>query len=332
MKKKILYVSLVLSLFFMGCSKENISEQEEGKKDMPIEISFRVTDFTKETDTATRGLRGDVGSINERKVDNLYILLFNNTGSNPKRFFVDAASFSGGTWSISENKVTLDMTQTEAGNRQVYIVANVDNEMKAKLATVQTVTELTNNVFNRNNTPWSPYIKSPFLMSGNKSHNFRTNHKLEHVPLIRTVAKVELTIKLSEKFQSMKIDDVRYRYVNLDARTYVIKPSSKPDDLVTSSNDIFPMVEHWGQWGNSLNTNPVPDFGFGYTKIGSTLKELKVITYLNERDKKGAKIEIALWPEDVGLLPPPEFGPELYPVFFPDKIQRNHWYKYDIEI
>jgi hypothetical protein len=35
---------------------------------------------------------------------------------------------------------------------------------------------------------------------------------------------------------------------------------------------------------------------------------------------------------DDGPLPPPEFGPELYRLPLPEKIERNNWYRYDIEI
>ncbi|WP_394358364.1 hypothetical protein, partial [Porphyromonas gulae] len=29
---------------------------------------------------------------------------------------------------------------------------------------------------------------------------------------------------------------------------------------------------------------------------------------------------------------PPEFGPELYRLPLPEKVLRNHWYKYEVEI
>lgn len=329
MRNKLLYLIFGLSLLLGACSKEDVVTPNEGNN--PIEITFSVSSFTKGADKM-RGIVNDQGSLLERKVENLYLLLFKNDGTNPKRYYINAGTFADGTWSTVDNKITLNLTQKQAGERQVYIIANVDNGMKTKLDAVNSVADLTKTIYMTTVQPWSPNIKSSFLMSGNKSHNFNTNYQLKTVPLIRAVAKIELTIKLSSKFYSMKVDDIRYRFVDFDKKTYVIKPNTKPDDLVSSSNSVFPNIADWNKWGASLNMTPIPDYGFGYKEQGDNLVELKVITYINERDNKGAKIELALYPEDTGILPPPEFGPEFYAIPFPDKIERNHWYKYDIEI
>lgn len=331
MRNNLLYLAIGLGLLLGACSKHN-TEQRPTSGDAPISISMKVGDFTRNT----RAADTDPGSASERQIDNLYLLLFENTGTNPKRYYVTGATFIGGTWSTSEQKITLQLTQRQAGMRQIYIIANVDNALKIKLDAVNSITDLTNTVYREIAKPWSPDIQSPILMSGNKSHDFNANYQLKFVELTRAVAKVELTIKLSHKFYSMSVDAIRYRFVDLDKRTYAVKPNTKPDNVVSSSTTLFPNITAWSQWGNSLNLNPTADFGFGYKEMsagGTTeLVELKVITYINERDTKGAKIELALYPEDLGILPPPEFGPEFYAIPFPDKIQRNHWYKYDIEI
>ena len=66
-------------------------------------------------------------------------------------------------------------------------------------------------------------------------------------------------------------------------------------------------------------------------KAGLTRFSIR-ITYLNERDSKGATVEVALPRVDDGIFSSFEFGPELYRLPLPDKILRNHWYKYEVEI
>ncbi len=118
--------------------------------------------------------------------------------------------------------------------------------------------------------------------------------------------------------------------------TYAVKPEIKTPNLVNSSTSTWPNTASWTTWGASLNSisNP-PDTGTGYIISGEKVTTLKLITYLNERDEteaQNALIEIELPRVDSGPLPPPEFGPELYRLLLPKKIERNNWYRYDIEI
>ena len=335
MEKYLLYALLLTSFLFISCSKNNPDEPAKNKR---IEISLLVDDFTKSSETL-RELERNQGSDAERIIKNLYLFLFNNNGTNPVRYYIDGSTFAGGTWNPVEMKVTLDMTQTQAGLRKVYVVANVDNTIKAALDVVTTEDGL-QNVKKTTAQPWSLNIASPFLMSGNKTHNFITNYLLDNVSLCRAVAKIELNITLSEKFQThpttngSNLTDYRYRYVNFDKDTYVVKPiPTKPDNLVSSNTSSWPQVDTWTLWGASLNASPAPDTGTGYTlDANGKVTSLRIITYLNERDSKGATVEVALPRVDDGTLPPPEFGPELYRLPLPDKILRNHWYKYEVEI
>lgn len=333
MRNKLLYATLIFGLLFAACSKENGGPITDNK---PIEISLRVVDFTQSETRSTKS----AGSLAEQKVDNLYLFLFNNSGTSPERYYIENATFTGGTWDAAAMKVRLDMTQVNAGDRQVYVVANIDAALKASLDGVTTVSAL-QTVFKTTAQPWSSQIASPFLMTGNKAHDFALNYQLDNVPLIRAVAKVEINIELGEKFQTIPADvqtggnlgNFKYRYVNFDTRAYVVKPATKPDNVISSTNDIWPTIAGWTPWGASLNATPAPDAGTGYVlNSAGGVTKLQIITYLNERDNKGAAIEIALPGLDDGELPPPEFGPELYRLPLPDKIQRNYWYKYDMEI
>ncbi|MCE8164377.1 minor fimbrial subunit Mfa4 [Porphyromonas gingivalis] len=332
MKKYLLYASLLTSVLLFSCSKNNPNELVE---DRSIEISIRVDDFTK-TGEAVRYERNQ-GSAAERLITNLYLLLFDQSGANPAKYYITGNTFTGGTWLPDDMKVKLDMTQSEAGERKVYVVANVDNAVKTALDAVANESDL-QTVKRTTAMPWSTDIASPFLMSGNKTHDFLANRLLDNVPLVRAIAKVELNISLSEKFQILptivngSLSEFKFRYVNFDKETYVVKPTTKPDNLISSANGVWPQITDWTVWGASLNASPAPDAGIGYTlDANGKVTALRIITYLNERDSKGAIVEIALPRVDDGTLPPPEFGPELYRLPLPDKILRNNWYKYDIE-
>lgn len=332
MRKK-LYITLSSILILVACSIENKMGPET--IDRPIEISFFVDGFSR---GAGASRATNEGSETERQIGNLYLFLFDQTGANPVTYFIDNATFVGGTWNAALKKVTLDMTQTQAGQRQVCVVANIDATMRTALDGVTTLSGL-QTVYTATAQPWSPHISPPLLMFGSKSHNFLSNHLLDNIPLIRTVAKLELNIALSEKFQTTPVitagnlQEFKYRYVDFDKNSYVVKPTTKPDNLVASSTDAWPQIAGWTLWGSLLNVFPIPDVGTGYT-VGSNGKvtELRIITYLNERDAAGATVEIALPRADNGMLPPPEFGPELYQLSLSEKILRNHWYKYDIEM
>lgn len=334
MKKYLLYTSLLMSFLLISCSKNN---PDEPKGNRSIEISIRVDDFTKTGETV-RDERNQ-GSVAERLITNLYLLLFEQSGANPAKYYIDGNTFTGGTWHPDDMKVKLDMTQSEAGERKVYVIANVDNTIKTALDAVANESDL-QAIKRTLAEPWSPGIVSPFLMSGNKSHNFSANYLLDDVPLCRAVAKIELNIRLSENFQLLpatnggNLTEYKYRYVNFDTDTYVLKPMpTKPDNPVSSNNSPWPEINGWMPWGTSLNASPAPDAGSGYTMDSAgKITSLRIITYLNERDTKGAFVEVALPRVDDGELPPPEFGPELYRLPLPEKVLRNHWYKYEVEI
>ena len=324
MNYKLLYITLLSVLLLSACSKEN--GIEPGLGDRTVELSFHVDDFIR-NGSAFRAT--DAGTATEQEVSNLYLFLFDNTGVNPVvKYYINASTFTGGTYSSSEKKITLNMTQAEAGARQVYIVANIDPALKTDLDGVTTVAGL-QAVFRNTSQPWSTNITTPILMSGNATHNFITQgYQLNSVHLIRAVAKLELNVTLTSGFQAVPVisggnlTEYKYRYVGFDTRTYVEKPAPRPDNPANSSPDAWPNTANWMTWG-----------GTSYTLgSGGKVTGLKLITYLNERDQSGTTVEIELPRADSGPLPPPEFGPELYKLPLPTIIERNTWYKYDIEI
>lgn len=325
MMKKYLYFIVLLSVgVFTACSDDlPDTNEQEGRK---IELLFSIQDFTVDR-TATRTTRAtDSGSSEEQQIDNVYVFLFDASGSNPIRRFGTPGSFTGGDWTVAEGKVTLNLKQVEVGARQVYIVANYSDALASRLATVTSLSDL-QAIFEEISLPWSDQIKAPFLMSGDKTHDFTTDYQLKSVSLKRAVAKLELRFTLGAEHQSVplleegmpgnttSVAQYKYKYVNFDKSTYLFKPTPKPDNLTGSAD--------WVDWEAS-----------SYTVDASSGKvtALNLTTYLNERDAAGTAVELSLPIGGVGNLPPPEFGNETYKLQLPAQVERNHWYIYDIEI
>ncbi|MFV0417323.1 MAG: fimbrial protein [Dysgonomonas sp.] len=310
--KKIVYIVLCFNLLFVACSSEDTLDLSSGNN--KIELTFEVDNYIKSTKATTPG------STEEQTIENLYLFLFPTTGSQSlKKYYISASTFSNGSWNNSDKKILLNTTQAEAGNRIVCIVANC-SEIKTSLDNITSFDDLKTILYPTNN-PWSTNITTPLLMTGNKTHDFNTNYQLNNVVLIRAVAKVQLNIKLSPEHQSIPIiaskSQYNYKYIDFDKNTYVLKPSAKTDNLVSSAN--------WVAW---TATGAVTSYVLDQNKVTS----LSLTTYLNERDNAGSAIEISLPYQATGPLPPPEFGDETYKLLLPAKIERNHWYVYDVEI
>jgi hypothetical protein len=120
-------------------------------------------------------------------------------------------------------------------------------------------------------------------MSGNKTHDFNTNYQLNNVSLVRALAKVQLNVKLSVQHYSIPVVDGKaqysYKYIDFDKNTYVFKPSTKTDNLV-SSND-------WTAWSATGSVS-------SYTLDQGNVTNLTLTTYINERDNASSAIEIKL--------------------------------------
>jgi hypothetical protein len=339
-------VILLSGLFLGACSSSDEPGTETGSGNgKKIELSFSLPDYALNTTGGnTSSMKGvtrastDPGSDAERKIDNLYVFLFPTTGSQQLiKYYIDAASFSDGTWSTTDNKVVLNLTQAEVGTRDVYVVANCA-DLKTALDGVKAAGDL-QSVLRQTPKPWSSDLNTPVLMAGHASHDFVADYHLDNVPLVRALAKIELDVTLSSGFQVVptvangSMEEYKYRYVGFDKDTYVLKPDTKTTDPASSSSNDWPDTDDWTLWGSALNASPVPDTGAGYTLTADgKVSSLKVITYINETDAAGSEIDIELPRADEGPLPPPEFGPELYKLFLPDKIVRNTWYRYDVDI
>lgn len=325
--KKYSYILLftITAILLGACSSNDIPDGENPNDKTTIEIGISSKNYTiHKTSTKSATVRAtDAGTANEQKVENIYLFLFDNTGANAVKYYINSASFTGGTWSDTDKKVTLAMTQAAAGERQVYVVANCA-DIQTALSGVTTVSQL-QAVLKETAQPWSNNITTPIMMSGSVTHNFINNRVLSAVQLERAVAKVELNIDLEKSFQS-KITttgglspEYQYRFVNFDKQTYVVKPSTKSESDLATSHASDAVWFSWKSEDIEIDNN-------GYAT------HLKLSTYLNERFKPGATIEVRMFYNDGGLLPPPEFGPETYtfPTF--DKVQRNHKYVFDAEI
>ena len=308
--RKVNYIYLILftALLFVACSSDDMPEKSSDNK---VELSYAISNFDI-SGVTTRAT--DVGSAAEQQVDNLYLFLFDMTGANSITYYVDN-SFSDGTWNKAGENITLKLTQAEAGERRVYVLANVSAALQTALSGVTTLTQL-QAALETTDTPWSPTLVTPILMSGNATHNFITNRILSSVPLTRALAKIELNVTLPAKHQDADASHYRYNFIDFDKNTYVLKQTPKTDDLATIG---------WQPWQASSAVS-------SYTKgSDSKVNSLKVVTYINERDNAGSYIDIQL-PYNAGPLPPPEFGDETFKLPLPSKIERNHWYKFDVTL
>ncbi len=314
MKKQLVYIILILSVLLTACT--------EGKQGEPtneqVELSFGIDHYQKNSSGVP-----NAGTAAERQIDDLYLFLFPTTGTQSLiKFYIDAASFTNGTWSAIDNKIALEYTQAEVGNRHVYLVANCD-AIIADLNAVSTIANLEAILVNTAN-PWSENIATPLIMSGNKTHNFNTSYQLNNIVLKRAVAKLQLNITLKPEHQApitrvegaTTVSQYKYKLTNFDKATYVLKPTIKADNLISSA---------WVNWEDSSITTYITD-GSG------NVVSMTLTTYLNERDNAGATVEISLPYTPGGLLPPPQFGDDTYKLPLPDKIVRNTLYVYDIEI
>jgi hypothetical protein len=308
--RKVNYIYLVLlaTLLFVACSSDDVLEKGSNNR---VELSYSISNFNIE---GVISRATDVGSPAEQQIDNLYLFLFDAGGANPIKYYVDN-SFSNGQWNTTEGKITLELTQAEAGTRQVYLVANVSPVIKTTLDGVSTLAAL-KAVKSTVNTPWSSTLTTPILMSGNATHNFVTNRILSSVPLTRALAKIELNVTLPAKHQDADASHYRYNFIDFDKNTYVLKPTAKTDELVTSG---------WQAWQAASTVS-------SYTLTGGKVANLKVITYINERDNPGSYIDIQLPYNPGGPLPPPEFGGDTFKLPLPSKIERNYWYKFDVTL
>lgn len=314
--KKHIFLIWLLSLIMIACSSdEDIYKYnvDNGK----VELSFQIKSYIKGSLKSS----SEVYSENEETIDSLYIFLFPTTSSQKlETYDISDSTFAGGSWNSGENKVRLDITQSEIGKRDVYIIANYSPLLKALLDTVTTIKGL-KSLFQSSDTPWGSTFKTPILMSGNATHNFNTNYQLNEIPLIRALSKVQLNIKLSSSHQAVPISTERtaqykYKLINFEKNTYIFKPITKKNELISLSS--------WSNWNDQI-TSYTPD---DRDKVTS----LTLITYLNESENAETAIELSVPYIDGGFLPPPEFGDETYKLQMPTKIERNHWYIYDIEI
>lgn len=345
MIKRILYISLLAVLLFPACTSEEVPGEEPGSEN--IEVLFSVSNYQVTTvRAATRAT--DAGNSYEQAINDFYLFLFPGSGNTNlvRKYYIDGTGVvqigvpgSFGTYDATGKKVSLNLTKAEAGNREVYIVANTagNTPLQTALDGVTSILGL-QAVLSTTATPWSPVLTTPILMSGSESHNFMTERVLgtgiggnEPLRLVRALARIELNITLKDEHKSASIADYKYKYTNFHKETNVIKKatSTDPGDMASSTTDIWPNTTGWTPWGSALDTQGM---GSAHTVSGGVVTTLKLVTYVNERDDAGAAIEIEVPYNGSGPLPPPEFGPELYKLEFPEGIQRNYWYVHEIEI
>ena len=330
-KIKYIYLLLISALLFGACSKDDVPSGIDVSDD-EVAISYSQKKYVQvvtngnSTKSASETRNINIEAGDEENIDNLYILMVNSGWSDIKRFYTASSNFAEGTWNAAGENVTIKMTQSEAGQRDVYVIANISTDMKSDLDGVTNLTGL-QGVLESKTEPWSGTgatnnLKHPIMMSGMKNHNFVTQGRvLENLQLVRAFAKVELNVTLPKKHQSTNEADYKYNFVDFDKNTYVLEKTNKVASIVTTG---------WKPFVSNIDTDK--DFVSEYIKTGDVVTSLKIVTYINETTNANSYIEIQLPYKDGGFLPPPEFGPETFILPRQGKIKRNHWYKYDVEL
>lgn len=315
----------ITALLFGACSSNNELPIIDELPDGMIEIRYSQSKFDVQA-WNTNGMRSvntrasQTGSQSEQKIDNIYILML-RTGATPIRYY--SGGITGGTEGTWNNidKVQLKVSQSVAGERDVYVIANVSTTLKGALDGVNDLAGL-KNALQANSSPWSPVLGTEnnvsILMSGSiVNHNFSTNRTTSSVELIRALAKIELSITLGTKHQDTDATKYKYNFVDFDKNTFVLENTTTAEEDKKTSG--------WQAWQQARNVTT-------YSTTGDKVTSLTLVTYINETTNAGSLIDIKLPYNDGGPLPPPEFGPETFQLPLPETIMRNHWYKYDIEI
>lgn len=315
--KRIARVLFMLTFIVTACS-----ESSEVKLDdlNAIEIVFEINSYSSDDEPLLSPGTGAENQINE-----LFVYLFpTHPSQSLLKFYMNSSDFAEGSWVMADNKVMLDKTNAEVGQRLVYVVANAGS-LKSQLDLVTTPAEL-ELVFRNIPSPWSPALTTPLLMSGSVMHDFIANYRLTTLSLTRAIAKLHINIQLSNSHRGpltqtdgsgITSSQYHYRLLNFDTRTYSIKPLLKPDYLVSSG---------WVSWESTPTLSAVTLDG------SSNVSSLSLTTYLNERDNAGTVVEFKIPYYSTGSLPPPEFGNETFRLVLPDKIIRNTFYSYLIEL
>ena len=300
---KILYIFLFASLFFVACSSEDVPNNPQNNNKQ-IELRLNVKDFVGETKTKA----GFDANDDEKKIVDLN--LFIDTGSDWHSYYISSATFTGGTWETAgtQEKILLSLKPDEVGEATVYVVANAGNTLGSigdasalKSQLVATATSWTN-------------INTPLIMSGEAQHVFTANDPvLNAVTLTRAVAKAEVTVTLTQQYQSEVLTEYAYRLLNFNKNTYLFGDApSKTEALEGTGNE-------WIAIADPIETVEEDGKITGFT----------FTTYLNERANATyghttLELKLPFWDDGA---PPPQFLDESLPIQFPTTIERNHYYK-----
>lgn len=288
---------ILLGCLFFSCAQDEIPTNPN---DTRVEILLSVSHYTK-SGAAMDG-KIDQGTPEERKIRNIYLFLFSDTKP-LQTYFISGSIFKGGTWSESDEKIGLDLTPEMVGKRMVYMVANCD-AVKERLAAVKTPADL-EKIMVASATPWSPQLATPLLMVGSYEHDFSLQYQLKHIALERAVAKLKIAVTLPAA--QLPVEGAyKYRFVNFNPNTTLLREEGEPANLTYS------------EWFSVTPENGI----------------FSIETYLNENkavgDENRTRVEILLPEETGGLLPPPEFGDEIYRLLLPEQVERNTLYQYAI--
>ncbi|WP_296946823.1 fimbrial protein [uncultured Dysgonomonas sp.] len=325
----LIYISLLgLSLSFAGCDSLIYDDQKKPQSEPVVYLSV-----TKAQAEGLETLNADDIEYEDRVHDLAMLVFDSSSGTKVGEYFDENIPLS------EKDKSFIVQLNPGPGQRDFYFVANMPiaalksittrSAMESYINTFRDLdTDLYLNATETKGFPMSRIYKNQTITQGGNIYSplpFRPNGE-DRVNLIRVLAKLE--VKIDGSTTNLGVKNIyyknAYRQFSLQSPLtpivpifYEDKPSTKTDNLV-SSND-------WTAWSATGSVS-------SYTLDQGNVTNLTLTTYINERDNASSAIEIKLPYQATGPLPPPEFGDETYKLLLPSKIERNHWYVYDVEI
>lgn len=322
MKKQYILPLLIALLLAGGCEKNSLPAEVEKQ----IEIDFAVANSVVQPMPRGAQTRGaETPTDMEKTINDLYIFLFPQSGGVIKQY-IETSISSNSEYALITGTETgvrlLTLTQSQVGTSDVYIVANC-SDIKSSLDGVSSAADL-DNVLHTITLP-EEIVADNLLMVGKSitAHNFIADHQLRTISLTRAMARIDVEVTLGSEYQSNTASDYGYRCIDFGSELWLLEKADPQETDKVVSTESSPEVV----W-NQVTTYPAT----------GTISKISFSVYLNEYNNNGnatapvASVEIKMpYNNSGGILPPPEFGDDLFRFNLPAEVKRNTVYQYSLE-
>lgn len=236
-----IFALLMLTGAFCACTHDDGIENVKEGSPATLTLTFDAGTFPVETVT-----RAAIAAVDENKVHNLYLFIFNQNGSiNTRKFFTydqlqnkveGAASTSG--------KVSLNTT---SGSKSIYVVANIDDKSPVADLSKSTLDAITDKkaldslvVSAKPGMTTVSRIDGKLLMSGSVQPTLVAGANNVTVPLKRVCAKVKFTINTGS---GITFTSKSWHVMRVPAKVRLMENTASVDGGVKDNADFFESVE-----------------------------------------------------------------------------------------